>query len=278
MAEIGATLREARMRAGIDIAEVESRTKIRAKYLRALENEEWSLLPGPTFVKSFLRTYAETLGLDAKLLVEEYKFRHEPYESAGAPARRRAGAGGPTSRGVRRGGRGGRRGGGAFGPPKRTNLLPLLLLIVLIAGAVYAVYRVSKKEDAPPSSSAPAATTPAKQPASEADAEARRAARAKARKVVRLRVAAPRSRSVYVCVRDARGRAVVNARTLEAGERTRTYDSQRFQIALNTAGARVTDGGKRLSLKADARGVVAYEITKGRARRLPEGRRPSCTR
>ena len=52
------------MRQKIDIAEVESATKIRAKYLRALENEEWDLLPGPTFVKSFLRTYAEALDLD----------------------------------------------------------------------------------------------------------------------------------------------------------------------------------------------------------------------
>ena len=70
-------LREARMRAHIDISEIESETKIRAKYLRALENEEWNLLPGPTFVKSFLRTYAEALGLDAKLIVEEFKLRHE---------------------------------------------------------------------------------------------------------------------------------------------------------------------------------------------------------
>src|ERR687886_2994140 len=77
MADIGATLREARMRQRIDISEVESETKIRAKYLRALENEEWDLLPGPTYVKSFLRTYAEALGLDGKLLVEEYKLRHE---------------------------------------------------------------------------------------------------------------------------------------------------------------------------------------------------------
>ena len=77
MPEIGATLREARMRARIDIAEIETATKIRAKYLRALENEEWDLLPGPTFVKTFLRTYAEALGLDAKLLVDEYKLRHE---------------------------------------------------------------------------------------------------------------------------------------------------------------------------------------------------------
>src|SRR5947199_1920053 len=77
MPEIGQTLRESRMRAHIDISEIESETKIRAKYLRALENEEWDLLPGPTFVKSFLRIYAEALGLDAKLIVEEFKLRHE---------------------------------------------------------------------------------------------------------------------------------------------------------------------------------------------------------
>src|SRR3954468_10164503 len=76
MPEIGETLRETRMRRRIDMAEVEAATKIRAKYLRALENEEWDLLPGPTFVKSFLRTYAEALGLDARLLLEEYKLRH----------------------------------------------------------------------------------------------------------------------------------------------------------------------------------------------------------
>ena len=74
---IGATLGDARRRYGLEVREVEERTKIRAKYLRALENEEWDLLPGPTFVKSFLRTYAEALGLDARLLLEEI----EPAES-----------------------------------------------------------------------------------------------------------------------------------------------------------------------------------------------------
>src|SRR6187200_1373426 len=77
MPDIGTTLREARMRARIDISEIESETKIRAKYLRALENEEWDLLPGPTYVKSFLRSYADALGLDGRMLVEEYKLRHE---------------------------------------------------------------------------------------------------------------------------------------------------------------------------------------------------------
>src|SRR5882724_9237112 len=86
MPEIGETLRETRMRRRIDMTDVETATKIRAKYLRALENEEWNLLPGPTFVKSFLRTYAQYLGLDARLLVEEYKRRFErPAESEGPP-------------------------------------------------------------------------------------------------------------------------------------------------------------------------------------------------
>jgi cytoskeletal protein RodZ len=94
------------MRARIDVSEIESRTKIRAKYLRALENEEWGLLPGPTFVKSFLRTYAEALGLDGKALVEEYRHSYEPggeatIEPGGAsPAR---GPGGRFPRGPSRG-------------------------------------------------------------------------------------------------------------------------------------------------------------------------------
>src|SRR5436190_11024294 len=77
MADIGATLREARMRARIDIGEVESKTKIRAKYLRAIENEEWDLLPGPVYAKSFLRTYGDFLGLDSRMLVDEYRRQYE---------------------------------------------------------------------------------------------------------------------------------------------------------------------------------------------------------
>ncbi|WP_249009632.1 helix-turn-helix transcriptional regulator [Conexibacter sp. DBS9H8] len=74
---IGATLRETRMRARIDIGEVEMATKIRAKYLRAIENEEWDLLPGPIYAKSFLRTYGDYLGLDSRLLIDEYRRRFE---------------------------------------------------------------------------------------------------------------------------------------------------------------------------------------------------------
>ena len=94
------------MRQRLDIADVEARTKIRAKYLRALENEEFGMLPGPTFVKTFLRTYAEMLGLDPHVLVEEYRANYEGEDELDAPAarpgRRRRGATGATGRGSAR--------------------------------------------------------------------------------------------------------------------------------------------------------------------------------
>lgn len=73
--EIGSTLREARVSQDIDVADVESFTKIRAKFLRSLENEEWEMVGDDTLVKSFLRTYAEYLGLDPRPLVEEFTLR-----------------------------------------------------------------------------------------------------------------------------------------------------------------------------------------------------------
>src|SRR5438874_10274199 len=87
MTDIGSTLREARMRERIDISEVEARTKIRVKYLRAIENEEWDLLPGPVYTKSFLRGYGDLLGLDSRTLVEEFERRDEEPAERERPGR-----------------------------------------------------------------------------------------------------------------------------------------------------------------------------------------------
>jgi cytoskeletal protein RodZ len=76
MFEIGTSLREARLRQGLDFPELEQATKIRGKYLRALEDEEFDLLPAQTYVKGFLRSYAEYLGLDGQLYVDEYNSRY----------------------------------------------------------------------------------------------------------------------------------------------------------------------------------------------------------
>ena len=82
MFEIGSSLREARLRQGLDFPAIETGTKIRAKYLRALEDEQFSQLPAQTYVKGFLRTYAEYLGLDGELYVDEFNSRYVVGEEA----------------------------------------------------------------------------------------------------------------------------------------------------------------------------------------------------
>jgi hypothetical protein len=93
MFEIGNSLREARLRQGLDLARVEDDTKIRAKYLQALEDERFEILPSETYVKGFLRTYAEYLGLDGQLYVDEFNSRfasaEEPLLSSTPPRRRK---------------------------------------------------------------------------------------------------------------------------------------------------------------------------------------------
>ena len=75
MFEIGGSLREARLKRGLTPADVQKAIRIRDRYLQALEEERWELLPGDAYVKGFLRTYADYLGLDGNLYVEEYNSR-----------------------------------------------------------------------------------------------------------------------------------------------------------------------------------------------------------
>jgi cytoskeleton protein RodZ len=152
MTDIGAMLREARMRDHLDIAEFEARTKIRAKYLRALEDEEWTLLPGYTFTKAFLRTYADMLGLDGRMLVDEFKRQYQdPSEIELAPvlpSRRDGRRARERPRERDRGGERGRERGRernkrSSGPSSRVLLIALL--VVLLAAAVFVVRELNKK-------------------------------------------------------------------------------------------------------------------------------------
>jgi cytoskeleton protein RodZ len=83
--DIGSSLREARLRQGFDLVEAEAATKIRSKYLRALEDERFEVLPAQTYVKGFLRSYADYLGLDGQLYVDEYNSRYVTGEYEDAP-------------------------------------------------------------------------------------------------------------------------------------------------------------------------------------------------
>jgi cytoskeletal protein RodZ len=78
--DIGSTLKQTRQRLGLEIREVEDRTKIRIKYLRALENEEWDVLPAPAYVRGYLRAYADLLELDGEVLADEYRRQFEETE------------------------------------------------------------------------------------------------------------------------------------------------------------------------------------------------------
>jgi cytoskeletal protein RodZ len=85
---IGEVLKSTRTRQGLDIRTVEERTKIRIKYLRALESEDWQVLPSPAYAKGFLRTYASLLGLDAEAIVDEFRRQVEsqmPSQPFGEP-------------------------------------------------------------------------------------------------------------------------------------------------------------------------------------------------
>jgi helix-turn-helix protein len=107
--EIGNSLREARLRQGLDFPEIEQATKIRGKYLRSLEEEQFDVLPAQTYVKGFLRSYADYLGLDGQLYVDEFNSRYvrgeleeeadqqeQSFRSVGMPGR----GGGPQGKAV----------------------------------------------------------------------------------------------------------------------------------------------------------------------------------
>jgi cytoskeleton protein RodZ len=132
--EIGNSLREARLRQGLEFPEIEQRTKIRGKYLRALEEEQFDLLPGQTYVKGFLRSYAEFLGLDGQLYVDEFNSRYVTGEEEPpiSPARRSP---------VGRGGRG--RGGESRG------IALALAGIVAVTALVIAAWRAAPESDQP---------------------------------------------------------------------------------------------------------------------------------
>jgi hypothetical protein len=82
MFAIGDSLREARTRRGLSAADVHKSIRIRERYLTALEEERWEILPGEAYTKGFLRTYAEYLGLNGNLYIDEYNTRFAHHDDA----------------------------------------------------------------------------------------------------------------------------------------------------------------------------------------------------
>lgn len=258
--QIGKVLKEARTRAGLDVAAIEQRTKIRTRYLRALENEEWDALPGPAYAKGWLRTYAQVLGLDAEALVDEYRRQVEggrhtvayPLGDQVLERRHRAG-----------------------GEPRGPRPWMLLAGFVVVIVAVLAVLGLTGGDDEPGRSPAETRQELREQRREERRRERRqeerreRAAAEAERVSLALRIRSP----VAICLLGEENEALIDGQVLAAGVTEGPWEAERFELRFPSGYDRsqfrlLLDGEpKRIP---EASGPTAYRIVApGRLRSAP---------
>lgn len=208
MFEIGNSLREARLRQGLDFPEIEQRTKIRSKYLRALEEEQFDLLPGQTYVKGFLRSYSEYLGLDGQLYVDEFNSRYVTGEEE-TPIR--------PSRSETLGRRGRRRGGESRG------IVLALAGIAAVTALVIAAWRAAPENQEPSIPNLGPDTTETKQKP-----------KRKAPRVTLVATAGPGNTWLEIHRGSLAGQTVYRG-TLEAGQ-SRTFTGPRLWVYARAPG------------------------------------------
>jgi cytoskeleton protein RodZ len=232
------------MRQRLDIADVEARTKIRAKYLRALENEEFGMLPGPTFVKTFLRTYAEMLGLDPHVLVEEYR---ADYEGEDELELQPLGPPGVAGRDRYRGPR--------VGP----GALALLVLVGIVA--VLVAIGLASDEDGGAGEVARTETTRER-----TTTQPKKKPPAPTRVALRVVPATP----TWVCVDRGAGTPVIFENTIDSAE---TFRGKRLRINLGKRDVQLVMNGRQVEVTPgpDAAG---FAFTPRRSRELESGERP----
>jgi cytoskeletal protein RodZ len=252
------------MRARVDVSEIEAQTKIRAKYLRALENEEWDLLPGPTFVRSFLRTYAQALGLDDKALVDEYRrlyeqpseIEHQPAVMAG-PSRR------PRSAPVTRG-------------PSRGYAIALGVVGVLIVLLVVGLLSQKKGGSSPKQLSSTNAfrdsTTPRHHGSSSHPSSTGTSSAASATRVaLSLKPSAP----VWVCLIGDGARKAIPGVTLQPSYTPVTYHASRFTLTLGNDAVTLYVNGRPESVPTTSNSI-GYSITSSGRHLLSSTQQPTC--
>lgn len=251
--EIGPTLREARIRRKIDLTEIEERTKIRVRYLRALETEEWDVLPGPTYTRSFIRTYANYLGLDGERLADDFR-RFQESQALEGPGGREPpviAAGLPHTEGRRR-----------FGPGSVAAVAVVGLVVALL---VLGVVLGGSEEPSPPAPQ-PSGGTPAK---GSGERQQERQPQG-----VSIRLAA--TADVWVCAVAANGTPVVDGLILTGGAEEGPFRSGRFDLAFGNGSIDLLVDGRPFDVE-DTPSPVGYRVTAGGVSELAEGTRPDCT-
>ncbi|MGA2925309.1 MAG: helix-turn-helix domain-containing protein [Solirubrobacteraceae bacterium] len=218
MADIGSTLREARMRGRISIDEVETRTKIRARYLRAIENEEWDLLPGPVYVKSFLRTYGDYLGLDSRLLIDEYKRRYErPTDHDVRPIA-------PHKRERER--ERGRRG------PRFPRWASIVLVLAAVVVALYLLGTLNTANKTPTTAGTHTTSSHSTSARGKSHRPRHRAARPAAHKPATVKLQLVATAAVYICLVDGRGVKLIPGEIFSPGQTIPTETAGKLLLTL----------------------------------------------
>jgi cytoskeletal protein RodZ len=237
------------MRARIDIGEVETKTKIRAKYLRAIENEEWDLLPGPVYAKSFLRTYGDYLGLDSRMLVDEFRRRYErPSDQELKPIA-------SISRERERAARGPR-------------IPPWLVIGVVLAAIVVALAIIgsgSNKKQPPVTGAETHRTHHPKH-------HHRKAAPPKPKTVkVQLVPTGP----LYVCAVNGAGKTLINEQTFQPGQTVPTLTGQKILVTFGNNAVQMKVNGKSVPVTASSN-AIRVSIDPSGEHPISSATRPTC--
>jgi Helix-turn-helix domain len=251
---IGATLREARSRRRVDLSEAEAAIKIRVRYLRAMENEEWDALPGGAYTRGFIRTYAAYLGLDGERLADEYRRSTAPAGGERAPKRVEPMAStSPAGRGPRLDGR----------------VLAVLVSLVLV-GALVALGLTSGDDGDSPGS--------APSPRSKRAAEGGRAdgGRTNVATLPGVAVRLEATSEVWVCMLDSDEEPIVDGEILAPGGEAGPFRAEGFTVAFGNGDVVLTVDGREAETPPSA-SPVGYEIDRGgKLKPLEEGERPDC--
>lgn len=243
------------MRARIDMTEVEARTKIRAKYLRAIENEEWDLLPGPVYVKSFLRTYGDYLGLDSRLLVDEFKRRYErPSDHEMRPIA-------TLSRERERAAR------GPLLPP--WAIVAGVLVAVLVALYLLGTLPGNKSTPSPPAG-VPAATTPTHR-----KSRPRRRTRPAISKPTTVKLELVPTGTVYVCLVDGTGKKLIPGQIFATGQTIPTETASKLLLTLGNASVQMKVNGSSVRVNPSSSSIGFLLQPTGNTP-LPAAKQPRC--
>jgi cytoskeleton protein RodZ len=269
MEQIGARLREARMRGKIDINQVESDTKIRAKYLRAMENEEWGLLPGEIYAKTFMRTYADYLGLDSRELLDDYRRQYErPTDhdlrplASGRERDRRPGGGRRQQPQPR--------GGGGFPIPP---WVLVLIVLVVVGVALWFVGNNTGNNASTTSSSTSTTQTKHHRHHKRKNGTAAKDHPATPKSV---RLSLVPTGTVYVCLVNGHGRKLINGQQYSAGQKVPVQVARTLLLTLGTSSVTITANGAKVPV-APSSSPIGIRFTPGKHTSLTSGDQPQCS-